>query len=251
MKIPNKILELILTLGNGHHRVVCPVCHGGTTKERSLVLTISPTTARWLCHRASCQIAGTAAMHSQKLKPMQEKCYNEQPQSAYLLHSKKHYQPTTNSEPKGYIKRIIRDSEGNERGAVYRRGPDLPKHYSKDINRIEEGYVGLHFPSRPTSDTVILVEDIPSANAMDEFFPTVALLGVHLSEKKLEYLVNIGIRRVIIALDNDATRQAIRLARRFLITTQVLVLQKDLKDQTKEQLAELASKLKTRYQQHE
>lgn len=134
---------------------------------------------------------------------------------------------------------------------MYRRGPDLPKHYSKDINRIEEDYVGLHFPSRPTSDTVILVEDIPSANAMDEFFPTVALLGVHLSEKKLEYLVNIGIRRVIIALDNDATRQAIRLAKRFLITTHVLVLQKDLKDQTKEQLAELASKLKTRYQQHE
>lgn len=101
----------------------------------------------------------------------------------------------------------------------------------------------LHFPSPPRKRSVIVVEDIPSANKMDRYYPCVALLGTNLNAEKIEYLLNLGIRHVIIALDNDATRQAVRLARKFMVSTSILPLQADLKDQTEEQLQEIARRL--------
>lgn len=101
----------------------------------------------------------------------------------------------------------------------------------------------LHFPSPLRSRSVMLVEDIPSANKMDKFYPCVALLGTNLNDKKLDYLLSLGITHVIIALDNDATRKAIKLAKKFMISTSILPLQKDLKDQTDEQLQEIARRL--------
>lgn len=116
----------------------------------------------------------------------------------------------------------------------------------KDINKIDPSWCKLHFPCPIDSSVVILVEDIPSANKMNPHFPCVALLGVHLSDAKLEYLLTQGISHVIIALDNDATRQAIRIARRFCIQTSILPLQKDLKDETEDNLKEIASVLRER-----
>ena len=101
----------------------------------------------------------------------------------------------------------------------------------------------LHFPSPIRSKQVIVVEDIPSANKMDKYFPCVALLGTNLNEEKLKYLLTLGIRHVIIALDNDATRQAIRLARKYCMTTTILPLQRDLKDESDEQLGVIAQQL--------
>lgn len=105
----------------------------------------------------------------------------------------------------------------------------------------------LHFPSPINSSVVLLVEDIPSANKMNPYFPCVALLGVHLSEDKVNYLLTQGITSVIIALDNDATLQAIKLARKFAIASYILPLQRDLKDETDERLQEIAGELHARY----
>lgn len=101
----------------------------------------------------------------------------------------------------------------------------------------------LHFPSPLRSRSVILVEDIPSANKMDKHYPCVALLGTNLNDKKLDYLLRLGVNHVILALDNDATRKAIKLAKKFMISTTILPLQKDLKDQTDEELKLIAEKL--------
>lgn len=101
----------------------------------------------------------------------------------------------------------------------------------------------LHFPSPIRSKSVIVVEDIPSANKMDRYYPCVALLGTHLNEEKLSYLLNLGIRHVIIALDNDATRKAVMLSRKFCVNTTILPLQRDLKDETDERLKEIATSL--------
>lgn len=130
---------------------------------------------------------------------------------------------------------------------MYRRGPSLPKHYAKDINNIDKDWCKLHFPSPTNSNIVLLVEDIISAEKMNPFFPCVALLGVHLSEDKVNYLLTQGITSVIIALDNDATRQAIRLARKFAIASYILPLQRDFKDETEERLQEIARGLHARY----
>lgn len=116
---------------------------------------------------------------------------------------------------------------------------DLPK----DINEIDEDWVKLHFPSPVKGDSVVLVEDIISANKFNPLFPCVALLGVHLSEEKINYLMKLGITNFIIALDNDATRQAIRIARKYCINTTVLPLERDLKDESFERLIEIAEEL--------
>ena len=41
---------------SGQHRSLCPHCTGGSTRERSLSIDISPSSrqAKWLCHRAKC-----------------------------------------------------------------------------------------------------------------------------------------------------------------------------------------------------
>jgi hypothetical protein len=154
--------------------------------------------------------------------------------------------------------RMVLDHEGQRKGVVYRNPYAHSKktdsesnnaetrflrNFPKDINVIDEEWVMLHFPSPLRSRSVILVEDIPSANKMDKFYPCVALLGTNLNDKKLDYLLSLGINHVIIALDNDATRKAIKLAKKFMINTSILPLQKDLKDQTDEQLQEIARRL--------
>jgi len=78
---------------------------------------------------------------------------------------------------------------------------------------------------------------------MNPVFPCVALLGVHLSEEKIECLMKQAIINFIIALDNDATRQAIRIARKYCINTTVLPLERDLKDEPYERLIEIAEGL--------
>lgn len=113
----------------------------------------------------------------------------------------------------------------------------------KDLNQIDKDWCMLHFPSPINSSSVILVEDIISANKMHKYFPTVALLGTNLNEEKLEYLFQNGIRHVIIALDNDATRKAIKLAKKFCISCSILPLRKDLKDEEDEYLYQIAEKL--------
>lgn len=145
------------------------------------------------------------------------------------------------------MERLVKDNQGNTRGAVYRRSPELPKSFPKDINRIERGWCKLHFPVPIRASTCLLVEDIISANKMCPYYPCVALLGVHLNEEKVEYLLTQGISSVIIALDNDATRQAIKLARRFAIASYVYPLQRDLKDETDERLQEIAEELNAKY----
>lgn len=60
-------LALSHVLGFGQHRLVCPVCEGGRTSERSLALTLQDPSkgdgaacaaALWICHRATCGVQG-------------------------------------------------------------------------------------------------------------------------------------------------------------------------------------------------
>ena len=136
------------------------------------------------------------------------------------------------------------DNLGEERGVVYRIKDKSDKSLPKDMNEVDKDWCMLHFPAPISGGSVILVEDIISANKMFPHFPCVALLGVHLNEKKMEYLLQQGVNHVIIALDNDATRQAIRIARKWIVKLTILPLARDLKDETDERLQEIAEGLK-------
>ena len=219
------IKQLIL----GHSlpaRFLCPFCN---SKESTLAVFRIGSKIGYRCHRACCNASGAFYERGEYVDTTSE----EKPVVALSVPSEGLYS-----------RREVLDEDGNSRGAVYRRKSTTPRHLPKDINRIDKDWIGLHFPAPLSGKTVIVVEDIISANRMSKYFPCVALLGVHLNENKVSYLCRLGISHIIIALDNDATRQAIKLARRFVIQTSVLPLQRDFKDETEETLIEIAEGLR-------
>ena len=80
-----------------------------------------------------------------------------------------------------------------------------------------------------TSDTVFVVEDIPSAISISDWATGYALLGTSLRDEHIADLSKF--RRVIVALDKDATDKALTYMRALntLVPTGILMLQKDLK----------------------
>ncbi len=55
---------------SGQHRSLCPQCSGGTTREKSLSIDISPSSrqAKWLCHRAKCGWKGQLDLDARQTK---------------------------------------------------------------------------------------------------------------------------------------------------------------------------------------
>ena len=80
-----------------------------------------------------------------------------------------------------------------------------------------------------TSDTAVVVEDVPSAISISEWVSGYALLGTSLRERHINELSTY--RRVVVALDKDATDKALTMVRTLnnIVPTQMLILDKDLK----------------------
>ncbi len=234
------LLNTILhSLQEGVTRHVCPSCEGGSKNEKSLVCTKEGRRIRWFCHRASCGYRGSSVLSGGKLwaettSESDDSLFNDS-----LLSGNTYTLNTAGRE-----RREVRDHKGAVRGAVYRKPKGSNIVGPKDLNDIDKNWCKLHFPSPLTSDSLILVEDIPSAEKMDKHYPTVSLLGVNLNEAKLNLLLDNGVKRVIIALDNDATRFALRIAKKYMIETTVLPLERDLKDETNERLIKIAQDIR-------
>jgi len=87
----------------------------------------------------------------------------------------------------------------------------------------------------------VVVEDAASAASISRlpFCSGCALLGTHISvEKRLQLM---SFERLVIALDKDASRKAVKLQKRFegRTPTTVLLLEEDLKHLTVEELGRL------------
>lgn len=80
-----------------------------------------------------------------------------------------------------------------------------------------------------TSDTAVVVEDVPSAISISEWVSGYALLGTSLRERHIKELSTY--RRVIFALDKDATDKSLTMMRALnnIVPTGILILDKDLK----------------------
>ena len=80
-----------------------------------------------------------------------------------------------------------------------------------------------------TSDTLVIVEDIPSAISISDWVTGYALLGTSLREEHINVISTY--RRVVVALDKDATDKALVMARTLhsLLPTGIMMLDKDLK----------------------
>lgn len=93
---------------------------------------------------------------------------------------------------------------------------------------------------------IVLVEDQFSALRACSYMHSAALIGTNLSEKKVHALLRGGMRRVIIALDADATGRAAGIVTKYrslFDMIQMLPLTKDLKDMSEDELSDLLEPL--------
>jgi hypothetical protein len=108
----------------------------------------------------------------------------------------------------------------------------------KSLTYLDEGASKLSHYRRHDNRTAWLVEDIPSAVRASLFVNTVALLGTSIVDADLPELRE-HYDNVVICLDNDAIRQAIRLRTKIELmfrSVEIVVPLCDLKDMTEPQL---------------
>lgn len=97
----------------------------------------------------------------------------------------------------------------------------------------EDGVAMAWYKMLRRSDSLILVEDQVSAIRMAPHMHSAALLGTHINDDKAEEIRSGKYKTVIIALDNDATHEAIKLQLKWAGRIRGLFIRglaKDIKD---------------------
>jgi hypothetical protein len=237
--------------------VICPACMGGTSGEKSFRLLIANgSIVRGKCFRASCGwyysnvsavTGGFTADVGPKLMPYTGPIRGLD--TAEREWMKRRYgidlRGVGSTEDGRYVLPIW-DDQSNERGVVLRiphvgsplRGTrdygGIPKTLTY---RSAEGPVQSWYRcTAPGADreVAVLVEDQISAMKVRLYagVTAVALLGTELTQDKVAELQR-NVKRIVIALDADATSKAFEHARRWgkaFEACRVLILEKDIKD---------------------
>jgi hypothetical protein len=151
--------------------------------------------------------------------------------------------PARDTEIEGYIRYPIYCNEHICRGWEYRAIDK--KRMPKATRAVDSDWVGLHFPRRVTSDEIpLLVEDRRSAEALAPMYPTIALLGTLINTRKVDYLLEQGIRHTTLALDEDASAKALHYKMEWHIIDKVMLLTKDVKDMSLLEMMDFTSELR-------
>jgi len=202
-----------------HNGLLCPTCRGGFTGERTLSVTIEGNKIKWYCFRASCNEMGISQGGG-----VNKNTASPQPKTPFV--------PDT-------IRRValpIRDIRGRQVGDVWYRNKHYPNLQPKALIHMDHPAAPLlHFPKVPIGDTIALVEDIYSANRLSREFPCAALLGTVFNNEKALYLLNHGIKSIIMMLDNDATNKAVKYMLDYFMVKRVITLHNDVKDMSEEE----------------
>ena len=237
-------------------RELCPRCEGGSTREKSLSITLTEDgQLLWQCFRANCTekrgASGRKVIVSATAKPEKVRAKFEgttkalsdyhlaQIKSMWGIEDPPYWYYTPDYG--GRIAMSIRGPKYNHRGWVLRDIRGRAK--TKALTYIEKDEESLSWYKTTTNAPTVLVEDIPSAvRANGGGVNAVALLGTAIGlGKALEIAANAP-RPIIIALDQDATSKSFDYIKRYGLlwdTVLIRVLPKDLKDMTEEELKEI------------
>ena len=254
---------------------LCPSCFGGSTKERTLSLSVeSNGVIKYHCFRASCGFSGTAystaaarivapeARAEDRLKPFTGDLHPLSKREVAFFESRYGIDPR-------YIEgRIYRTGDryalpifnpaGAKRGYITRRPFDNspadtpaarndPQYAVKALTYLEvDGPVQSWYRVDSDAKGVVLVEDCISAMRLVSYVPeldAVALLGTGLNAEKVREIQQVAHNvPVCIALDADATGQAFAMARKWgsaFMSCRVVVLDKDIKDMSDDEITAL------------
>lgn len=258
-------------------RFMCPVCNGGSSKEKSLSVTRrSETEASFNCFRNKCNLGGghVALFSDVDGNVLKYNSTPKKPANNDITHNlasldmecveffmnKYHMTPAmlaygrfqTTFDRRIYMwifgpRRLKRGGSVRKYKELYvgrREYTSIPKnmiHYNGTDNLALSWYFHL-CSRRKASDTLIIVEDIPSALRLTPYTDAVALLGTAFSPEKQREVRRMGYDRIILALDEDATAKAIKIKQEcslYLPSLEVLPLVRDIKDCTVPQLEEV------------
>lgn len=240
-------------------REICPMCEGGSTRERSLSCKRTGVVISFTCWRASCGYSGrvvSGETYNTRQPKKNRRVYDivGVPDSARaVLESKVKSQSLR--EQTGYVHLTGRDafafpifrSNGMIAGHVlrtYEKG-DFPKALVQSHE-----YRGCAWWSDTESPKVIvIVEDIPSAAWLNDVtgIAAVALMGASLSEDKTHDILSARPSCIIVCLDPDALVAALDMANTLKARTDAMVLVHnlpiDIKDMSDKEVAELGASI--------
>ena len=234
-------------------RTQCPSCNA---REKSLSLTREGDAVLYYCFRATCGASGATGsrrltrtsndnvVKRKRCTPFEGDTF-EAPEEwhDYLKesvgftewHMRKSRAAVTAD---GRVAYPILNPLGIRRGWVLRAyDGSVPKALTRmDIEAPHTSYY-----VKEGSNTFILVEDIPSAVRVSKFCSSLAICGTGMSPDAVQELSNTT-RRVIWALDADATGEAIKQHKNnriYFESSRVLTLPKDFKDMTDTEIKEV------------
>jgi len=244
------LLSDIAMLADGSStKVVCPSCHGGSSRERSLRLARRAGVVYARCYRASCGWAGvhSGVWHASTSTEQAVRTYRgdtraltgDERASMYGLADDEILDAGCAIDiATGRMVFEIRDRYGAHIGHTLRSMKPTMK-----PKTITYGTATYHCPvPLAASHRVILVEDVISSIKCARFMPSMALLGTRLTDTHIAMLKDAGIKRVYLCLDSDAIPLAYKYKRLYEIFFQEIVVievDKDPKDMENPQLESL------------
>lgn len=236
---------------------LCPACRGGRTRERTLSVTRTGAQLLWRCHRATCTFKGISGskavdMGTTETPQVRGVVGREYHRAATQLPDEIKQQLASElhitdrhigrwhlgwDENEYKVVLPVCDRYGNLVGSVLRVPPhDVRKPKAK--SHTEQGAIAWHI--NPSTAGLIIVEDIYSAIRAADYISSVALLGTHLSDERVDHIRQAGLSPVYLALDGDVYPQIIRYVQQFRSRLPMIPikLSKDLKNMEPQELEE-------------
>lgn len=255
----NELKLLAEQVEEGENRyMTCPACG----REGKFSMKVQDGVAVYHCFRASCSLHGGGAVsvsgarlvrtrpapRTRDITPFTGELSDLPPEWVSWLSNKYHTSPGVWGEwgarfapEECRVAYPIRNPLGVRRGWVLRAyDGSSPKSLTR--MDVDEPHLAW-FHSYPDSPMVLVVEDWVSAMRASRYANTVALLGTGCNE---DYAQEIAAhkRRVVWALDADATQQSLRLEKKYRLffdSSMALLLGKDFKDESEEELRRILS----------
>jgi hypothetical protein len=267
MSIDYEIHALADSLGPGQHSgIACPKCCPSTA-DMAMSILVDPPTIKAVCHRASCGFKYSNVTYrnvQSEVLPSRARPYTGElhtlDESDLIWFAERFHLPrkvlgAVRKSDGRYMLPIV-GPEGSRRGWVSRRpwdGSPLSECGDQDRSPKVLTYMDIDAPvqswhvlGHQSLEIAVLVEDQISAMcvANNSYVCAVALLGTGVNEKKISEIQRHA-RHIIIALDSDATGQAFSHARKWgaaFDSCRVVILQRDIKDDTLENIQKIFSK---------
>lgn len=212
---------------------LCPMCKGGSSKERSMSVGMSGASLWWVCHRSRCGFKGrhnvlgnlgdNPTTTDERRSRHREFRRERLPKDVRLMLAERmkvdpgtidDYHWSYTADYAGHGPRVIfpiRSPDGTLRGEVFRSywGAE-PKALTNRM--IDAPEIAWHVVQK-YPHTVVVVEDVPSACRFNSCgVDSVALLGASLSERSAREIRDAGYKKVVMCLDGDASDSAIKQA---------------------------------------